>query len=148
MRTVGLALALSLVGSSFALAQTTQPYSRRLVATNNVRVSSAKEDITTTIAEKRFFVPYGGTINVRYQFRSDGSHQTDIKVYVNSAFQCGASTNSATYLGGAASCKVTIPAGSEIRVELVANGQEGAFKDVQLLFNEVDSNDRASVLQN
>jgi hypothetical protein len=130
--------------SSFASAQTTEPFGRRMVDSQNVRAAARAEHVTTTGAQKIFFVPLGGTLSVRFSFRSNGSHQADVNVYFNGEFRCGAGISSATFTTG--SCTASIPAGSTIIVQLVANGQDAALGRTELLFDVVNIPKAAVVL--
>jgi hypothetical protein len=145
MRRVGIAVLLTLA-SGTALAQTTEPYGRRIAATNNVRVTSNLERITSGVVSKVFFVPYGGTLRVRWDHRSNGSHQVDSRVLLNDDPYCTVTTTAATY--GTNTCLLTIPAGSTITLLLVANGQEGAIRNAQLLFNVIELDKPAVVVRN
>jgi hypothetical protein len=144
-----------IIASAGAASAQTQGPGRALVASNVVTLS-ADTTRSGVAVSKEFFVPYAGTVRLKYQFRSDGQGPQSVNVAVTTAiessnFACNAGTTSTAFQ--TKSCDVKVVAGDRVRVSGTGfnsgdpPGQSTVFlRNVRLMFKVVDSAGTGAVL--
>ena len=133
-----------------ALAQTEGP-GRALAPSNNLRLSANTARSTTQtfpITLKQFYVPYTGTVRVKWQSKtSNAAASITISVTSNLA-SCNAPTTSTVYQND--QCDIRVSAGGSLIIMAAANffAPSTAFvRNVRVFYDVVDFDGLGAVLQ-
>ena len=123
-----------------AAAAQTPPLTKRAVTPQGVpwkiQATALTARATTGFVEKTFWVAYGGQVFVSFKVKSNGTDTVNWQAWFGdkSFASCSGSTSSATYSNFG--CGSDVPAGSTVRVQLIASGQAtGTICCAKLLFN-------------
>ena len=143
--TLAASVAAIVISSAVVQAQT-QPLTKRAVFGNTVQATALTARTSSVPVEKKFFVAYGGDVSVFFNYKSDGTHLAEVKVFFEGTERCTAGTISATYQLGF-SCAAPIAAGGQVSVRLVPGGGPAAICCARLKFNLVNVNTPGVALQ-
>ena len=139
------AVAAMVVTSAVVQAQT-QPLTKRAVNGPTVQATALTARTSSAPVEKKFFVAYGGDVSVFFNYKSDGTHLAEVKVFFEGTERCAVGTTSATYQLGFG-CGAPVAAGGQVSVRLVPGGGPAAICCMRLKFNLVNVNTPAVTLQ-